>query len=79
MNREKLYDILVDVLGCDELDLSDSTSLKDDLLADEIDMSELAMYIEDERDVEISDEELERCSTIGSIVSLLKIKKVWEE
>ena len=54
---DKVKDIIVDSLSCDEEQVTLEASLKDDLDADSLDAVELIMAVEDEFDVQIPDEE----------------------
>jgi len=51
--------------------ITDNTNLKDDLQADSIKVMELVLDMEDEFDIEVSDEEAEKISTVGEIVDYL--------
>ncbi len=52
--------IVVDRLGVEEAKVTSEASFKDDLGADSLDVVELVMELEDEFDLEISDEEAEK-------------------
>ncbi|MNJ05850.1 Acyl carrier protein [compost metagenome] len=47
-------------------------SFKDDLGADSLDVVELVMELEDEFDMEISDEDAEKIATVGQVVEYIK-------
>ncbi|WP_102346974.1 acyl carrier protein [Bacillus sp. Marseille-P3661] len=69
---ERVTKIIVDRLGVDEADVKLEASFKDDLGADSLDVVELVMELEDEFDMEISDEEAEKISTVGDAVNYIK-------
>ena len=48
---------------------------KDDLKVDSLDLFEMVMSLEDEFDVEIPTEELEKMETVGDVVEYIKEHK----
>lgn len=68
---EKLRAIICDYLEVDEDEVSPETSFED-LGADEIDMVDIAMSIEDDFRVEITEETLESFVTVGDAVRFLQ-------
>lgn len=71
---EKVRDILVNELLLDENEVTLTAELKDDLGIDSLAVVDLATSIEEEFDIEISDEELENIRTVGDIVDYLNRK-----
>jgi len=69
---EKVKEIVVEQLGVKPEDLSMQSSLIDDLGADSLDMVELIMALEEEFNLEISDEDAEKISTVGDVVDYIK-------
>lgn len=69
---ERVTKIIVDRLGVDEAEVKLESSFKDDLGADSLDVVELVMELEDEFDMEISDDEAERIATVGDAVNYIK-------
>lgn len=69
---EKLRAIICDQLELDENDVTMEADLYDDLGADDIDMVDIAMSIEDDFNVEITEETLEGFETVGDIVNYLE-------
>ncbi|MRX70562.1 acyl carrier protein [Bacillus lacus] len=69
---DRVTKIIVDRLGVDEAQVKLESSFKDDLGADSLDVVELVMELEDEFDMEISDEEAENISTVGDAVNYIK-------
>ena len=71
---DKVKEIIVDQLDVDESSITPDTSLTKDLEADSLDAVEIIMSIEDEYEIEIPDEEAEKFSNIGGIVSFIEEK-----
>jgi acyl carrier protein len=69
---ERVTKIIVDRLGVDESQVKLEASFKDDLGADSLDVVELVMELEDEFDMEISDDDAEKISTVGDAVANAK-------
>lgn len=69
---EKIKTILADQLDVDAEEMSLDTKIADDLGADSLDVVELLMSIEDEFEVEIPDEEIEKLKTIGDVVEYIQ-------
>lgn len=72
---ERVTKVIVDRLGVDESEVKMEASFRDDLGADSLDVVELVMELEDEFDMEISDEDAEQISTVGSAVSYIESKQ----
>jgi len=71
---ERVTKIIVDRLGVDESEVKLESSFKDDLGADSLDVVELVMELEDEFDMEISDEEAEKIATVNDAVTYIQSK-----
>lgn len=69
---DRVKKIIVDRLGVDEEKVTAEASFNEDLGADSLDIVELVMELEDEFDMEISDEEAENISTVGDAVDYIK-------
>ncbi|ANB62054.1 acyl carrier protein [Anoxybacillus voinovskiensis] len=69
---ERVTKIIVDRLGVEESQVTLEASFKEDLGADSLDVVELVMELEDEFDMEISDEEAEKIVTVGDAVNYIK-------
>ncbi len=67
--------IVVDRLGVEEAEVKLEASFKDDLGADSLDVVELVMELEDEFDLEISDEEAEKISTVADVVDYINSRQ----
>lgn len=64
--------IIVDRLGVDETEVVQAASFKEDLGADSLDVVELVMQLEDEFEMEISDEDAEKIATVGDAVTYIE-------
>ncbi|WP_210363789.1 acyl carrier protein [Bacillus sp. REN3] len=71
---ERVTKIIVDRLGVDESQVTLEASFKDDLGADSLDVVELVMELEDEFDMEISDEDAEKIASVGDAVNYINSK-----
>jgi len=69
---ERVTKIIVDRLGVDETEVIPSANFKEDLGADSLDVVELVMQLEDEFEMEISDEDAEKIATVGDAVSYIE-------
>lgn len=69
---EKLKTIISDELNVPEESIHMETSFEDDLNADSLDLFQIIMAIEDEFDLEISNEDAETVMTVESAVELIE-------
>ncbi|MGE5528707.1 MAG: acyl carrier protein [Patescibacteria group bacterium] len=69
---EKVKDILVEQLGCDEEAVTLQANIVEDLGADSLDVVELVMALEEEFELEIPDEDAEKIKTVGDVVNYIK-------
>jgi len=69
--QEKVKEIIVDQLGVDENQVVTSASFIEDLGADSLDTVELVMALEEEFDVEISDEDAEKISKVQDAIDYI--------
>ena len=72
MEFEKLRSIIVEVLNVDEDEVTMSTTFVDDLGADSLDVFQIITGIEDEFDIEISQEDAEKIVSVGDAVEQIK-------
>ncbi|MBA2174145.1 acyl carrier protein [Halobacillus locisalis] len=68
---DRVKKIIVDRLDVEESKVTMEASFKEDLEADSLDVVELVMELEDEFDMEISDEEAENINTVGDAVNYI--------
>ena len=64
--------MIVEQLGVSKEEVSPGASFFDDLGADSLDIVELVMSMEEEFDVEIPDEDVEKMRTIGDVILYLR-------
>jgi len=69
---ERIRELVAEKVGIDPEDITPETSFADDLDADSITLFELIMAIEDEFDIEVDDESIEKIETVGDIVKYLE-------
>ncbi|HCW05017.1 MAG TPA: acyl carrier protein [Clostridium sp.] len=69
---EKVREIIADKLSLEEDEIKMESSFVDDLGADSLDLVELVMALEDEFDMEIPDEEVEKVTTVSDVVEYIK-------
>lgn len=72
MVLEKIKAILSNQFDVEESTLETTTRLDEDLGADSLDVVDLLMSLEDEFDVEIQDEDIEKIRTVGDLVSYIE-------
>jgi acyl carrier protein len=72
---DKIKDVVADKLDADPADVTEEASFVDDLGADSLDVVELIMGLEDEFDIEISDEEAEGIRTVGDAIRFIQDKQ----
>ena len=70
--EEKVKEIVVDQLGVDDKQVTNSALFIDDLGADSLDTVELVMALEEEFDIEIPDEEAEKITKVQDAIDYIK-------
>ena len=70
--EERVKKIVVEQLGVNEGDVTNSASFVDDLGADSLDTVELVMALEEEFECEIPDEDAEKITTVQQAVDYVK-------
>ncbi len=68
---DKVKEIVVNSLSCDEADVTMEASIKEDLGADSLDAVELIMSFEDAFGVAIPTEKASELDTIGEVVAMI--------
>jgi len=69
--NERVKNIVAEQLGIGVDEVSNESNFIDDLGADSLDTVELVMALEEEFDVEISDEQAENISTVQSAIDYI--------
>lgn len=69
--EEKVKQIVAEQLGVEEDQVTGDAAFMDDLGADSLDTVELVMALEEEFDIEISDEDAEKIATVGDAISYI--------
>lgn len=70
--KDKVTKIIVDQLGVDEKEVTSQASFVEDLGADSLDIVELVMALEEEFDIEISDEEAEKITKVQEAIEFIQ-------
>lgn len=68
---KKVHNIIIDLLGVEEADITEKSNFRDDLEADSLDLVELIMAFEEEFETEISDEDAQSITTVGEAVKYI--------
>lgn len=69
---EKIKKIISEQLEVDQSIISEGSTITGDLGADSLDLVDLAMSIEDEFDIELSDEALDKIKTVGDLSAYIE-------
>lgn len=69
---KKVQEITSEQLGVDESQITPEAKFVDDLGADSLDTVELIMALEEEFNLEISDEEAEKLTTVRKVVDYIE-------
>ncbi len=70
--QEKVIEIIVDKLGVDKAEITETASFTNDLGADSLDQVELIMEFEKEFNISIPDEKAEQITTVGDAISYIQ-------
>lgn len=69
---ERVQEIIADKLGVDAEEITMDSEFIEDLNADSLDIVELIMALEDELELEIPDEDVEKFVCVGDVVNYIK-------
>jgi len=70
--EQKVKDIIIEQLGVDTSQVTESAKFVDDLSADSLDTMELVMALEEEFSLEIPDEDAEKITSVGDAINYIK-------
>mgnify|MGYP006271794613 FL=1 len=70
--EKRVKEIIVEQLGVNESEVTPEAKFVDDLGADSLDLVELVMALEEEYNIEISDEEAEKILTVGDAIEYIQ-------
>ena len=73
-NLIRIKEIIIDKLGIEENKITLEARFIEDLGADSLDTVELIMQFEEEFDIEISDDDAEKLTTVGSSIDYITSK-----
>lgn len=71
---EQVKEVIVSELGADAAEVTETTSFKENLDADSLDLFEMIMALEEQYEIEIPSEELENLTTVGEVVRYIDDK-----
>ena len=69
---QKISELIADKLGVEGSKVIPEAKFVEDLGADSLDTVELIMQLEDEFNIEIPDDEAEKLTTVGSVISYIE-------
>ena len=69
---ERVQEIIADKLSVDAEEITMDSEFIEDLNADSLDIVELIMALEDELELEIPDEDVEKFVNVGDVVNYIK-------
>lgn len=75
MDLNRIKEVVAEQLGVDAAELTQETSLKENLNADSLDLFQIIMSLEEEFGIEIPTEDTESIATIGDIENYLNSRK----
>jgi len=70
--EKRVKEIIVEQLGVNENEVTPEAKFVDDLGADSLDLVELVMALEEEYNIEISDEDAEKILTVGDVIEYIQ-------
>ena len=72
---ERIKELVAENLGVDEADITETSSFKEDLGADSLDLFEMVMALEEEYGIEIPTEDLEKIASVGDVIYYIESHK----
>ena len=75
MTRQEILDDVIEAISnqvyVDGDELSEKTTLHEDLAMDSLDDVEVVMELEDKYNIDVSDDDASKCVTIGDVIDLI--------
>lgn len=72
---ETIKKLVAENLGIEEETITENASFKEELGVDSLDLFELVMALEEEYDLEIPTEDLEKLNTVGEVAAYIQAHK----
>lgn len=72
---EIIKKLVAENLGIEEETITENASFKEDMGVDSLDLFELVMALEEEYDLEIPTEDLEKLNTVGEVAAYIQAHK----
>lgn len=72
---ETIKKLVAENLGIEEETITENASSKEDMGVDSLDLFELVMALEEEYDLEIPTEDLEKLNTVGEVAAYIQAHK----
>ncbi len=69
---ETLKELLNEYVGETEVEITESTDLKNDLGLNSLELAELACAVEDEYDIEIPNKAIHTIATVGDVIKYIE-------
>ena len=70
--EQRVKEIIVEQLGVNESEVNPEAKFVDDLGADSLDLVELVMALEEEYEMEISDEDAEKIKSVQDVITYIE-------
>ena len=75
MELEKLRQVIAAVLNVDSREITEESTFMGDLGADSLDVYQMILKLEDDLDITLDPEKIEKITTVGEAVKLIKETK----
>jgi len=73
MNKDTIIKAIADVMHIDSETITEETHFINDLGADSLTLVELVMRLEEDFDIEISDDEIDNLQTVKQVIDFIEI------
>lgn len=75
MENQKIIEIIAEQLGMGTDEITEASSLHDDLSADSLDLFQIIMALEEEYELEIPTEDAEGIQTVADVIKYISERK----